>query len=257
MNLHTVMATANPRYRAAVPMTVAGVMIHSTGANNPNLRRYVGPDDGLLGVNSNRNYMNNPNAKTCVHAFIGKLADGSIAAYQSMPWDWKGWHCGKGSKGSANNTHISIEICEDGLEDASYFGAVYQQAVELTAMLCKKFALDPLAPGTVLCHAEGHRLGIASAHVDVEHWFPRHGKSMADFRADVAREMEDKPMTQEEFDTMMEDWLARQAEKEPEAVWQVEGLARVKAAGITDGSRPLAPCTRLEAAMMAAKAKEG
>ena len=26
-----------------------GVMIHSTGAENPNLRRYVQPDDGTLG----------------------------------------------------------------------------------------------------------------------------------------------------------------------------------------------------------------
>lgn len=37
-----------------------GVMIHSTGAENPNLRRYVQPDDGTLGVNPNGNDWNRP-----------------------------------------------------------------------------------------------------------------------------------------------------------------------------------------------------
>ena len=54
----------------------------------------------------------------------------------------QGWHCGRGKNGSANDTHISFEICEDGLEDASYFKAVYQEAVELTAYLCKEYNLS-------------------------------------------------------------------------------------------------------------------
>lgn len=44
-------------------------MVHSTGANNPNLRRYVQPDDGVLGVNSNQNDWNRPGLEVCVHAF--------------------------------------------------------------------------------------------------------------------------------------------------------------------------------------------
>lgn len=91
-------------------------MVHSTGVNNPNLRRSVGPDDGLLGVNTNGNHWNQPapgGRQVCVLAFIGKLADGSIATYQTLPWNYQGWHCGSGSKGSGNNTHIGFEICED------------------------------------------------------------------------------------------------------------------------------------------------
>ena len=256
MNLHTVLATQNPRYKTAVALVPRGVMIHSTGANNPNLKRYVGPDDGLLGINPNKNYMNNPAARTCVHAFVGKLADGSIASYQILPWDMKGWHCGKGEKGSANNTHSGIEICEDGLTDSNYFNTVYREAVELTAMLCKEYHLDPLSPGVVICHSEGWDMGIASNHGDVYHWFPKHGKTMRDFREDVSKAMEDE-MDQAQFDKMMDDYLARLAKKKPEAIWQIEGLARVKAAGISDGSRPLDYCTRLEAAMMALKAMEG
>ena len=56
-------------------------------------------------------------------------------------------------------------------------------------MLCKEYGLDPLADGVVMCHCEGFERGVASNHGDVLHWFPRHGKSMDDFRADVDRAM--------------------------------------------------------------------
>jgi hypothetical protein len=54
-------------------------------------------------------------------------------------------------------------------------------------MLCKQYKLDPLADGVVICHSEGYKRGIASNHGDVMHWFPKHGKSMDDFRADVKK----------------------------------------------------------------------
>lgn len=189
MNLKKLIFTNNDCYKTGKKITPKGVMVHSTGANNPNLRRYVGPDDGLLGVNTNGNHWNKSGLSKCVHAFIGKLADGSVATYQVLPWNHRGWHCGTGSKGSGNSTHISFEICEDGLTDPAYFGKVYQEAVELTAYLCKEYGLDPAAAGVVICHSEGHERGIASNHGDVMHWFPQHGKSMDTFRADVKAAM--------------------------------------------------------------------
>ena len=90
------------------------------------------------------------------------------------------------------------------------FKAVYQEAVELTAYLCKEYKPDPLADGVVICHQEGCRRGIASNHGDVLPGSPKFGKTMDDFRADVDRWMEgEDEMTQEQFDTMMENWLAR------------------------------------------------
>jgi hypothetical protein len=68
---------------------------------------------------------------------------------------------------------------------APYFNKVYAEAVELCAYLCKQYTLNPLADGVVICHSEGNKRGIASNHGDVMHWFPRHGKSMDTFRADV------------------------------------------------------------------------
>lgn len=181
MNLHKLIFTENACYKAGKKITVKGIMVHSTGANNPWLKRYVGPDDGLLGQNQYNNHWNthHPGGReVCVHGFIGKLADGSIATYQTLPWDHRGWHAG----GSANNTHIGFEICEDGLTDASYFEKVYREAVELCAYLCKAYGLTET---DIICHSEGYRKGIASNHGDVMHWFPKHGKSMDTFRADV------------------------------------------------------------------------
>ena len=190
MNLHRCYLTQNDCYKAGKTITPKGVMVHSTGANNPNLKRYVQPDDGLLGNNKNNNSWNRPGVSKCTHAVIGKLENGTIATYQTLPWNMRGWHSSTGKSGkSANDTHISFEICEDGLTDAKYFNAVYKEAVEFTAMLCKQFNFDPLADGVVICHSEGYKRGIASNHGDVMHWFPKHGKSMDDFRADVANEM--------------------------------------------------------------------
>lgn len=64
-----------------------------------------------------------------------------------------------------------------------YFEAAWGRAVDLTACLCRTYGLDPMTD--VLDHSEGHALGIASNHADVGHWFPRHGRSMDDFRAAV------------------------------------------------------------------------
>lgn len=160
-----------------------GVMIHSTGANNPNLRRYVQPNDGRLGENPNGNDWNRPGLEVCVHAFIGLTKAGDVATYQILPWEYRAWHCG----GNANDTHLSFEICEDGLKDRDYFEKTYQAAMKLTAELCRKFGLDPLAPGVVIDHAEGADLGIASNHADVDHWWSRFGVTMDDFRSGVAR----------------------------------------------------------------------
>lgn len=183
MNLHTLIFTENACYKAGKKIKPKGIMVHSTGANNPWLKRYVGPDDGLLGKNAYNNHWNQPMSRNvCVHGFIGKLADGTIATYQTLPWDHRGWHGG----GDSNNTHISFEICEDGLNDSVYFNKIYQEALDLCVYLCKMY---DLTEEDVICHSEGYKRGIASNHGDVMHWFPRHGKSMDTFRAAIKQEL--------------------------------------------------------------------
>ena len=199
MRLIKCMLTANDCYKAGRTITPKGVMVHSTGANNPLVARYVQPVEGQkdeaqlkaeIGGNRNASDWNNPGLDVCTHAFVGKLADGGVGTVQTLPWNHRGWHAGTGtSGGSANNTHIAFEICEDDLTDEGYFRKVYQEAVELAAMLCKTYNLNPLADGVVICHSEGYQRGVASNHADVMHWFPKFGKSMDTFRADVSKAM--------------------------------------------------------------------
>ena len=186
MNLNKLILTKNNCYKAGKKITVKGIMVHSTAANNPWLKRYL-PDDGKIGKNQYGNQWNVPlpgGKQKCVHAFIGKIADGTVATYQTLPWNHRGWHAG----GTANNTHIGFEICEDGLTDSKYFNAVYKEAVELCAYLCKEYGLTEK---DIICHSEGAKKGIASNHGDVMHWFPKHGKSMDSFRSDVKKLLEE------------------------------------------------------------------
>ncbi len=104
MTLIPQFATLNDIYKRAKPFSPKGILIHSTGANNPNLKRYVQPDNGQIGANHNGNHWNRPGTGVCVHAFIGKLETGKIATCQILPWEYAGVHCG----GSGNNTHLSF-----------------------------------------------------------------------------------------------------------------------------------------------------
>ena len=85
-------------------------------------------------------------------------------------------------------------LAYDPAEVQDYFEAVWARAVALTAHLCETYGLDPMTD--VLDHSEGHALGIASNHADVGHWFPRHGKSMDDFRAAVRDALKWEDMTE-------------------------------------------------------------
>lgn len=219
------MQTHSTCYQGTRKMDVKGVLWHSTGANNPTLRRYVQPgaDDpnyanlmALLGKNNNGNDWNHTSVQAGLNCWIGKLADGSVTTVQTMPWDYRPWGCGSGNKGSCNNGWIQFEICEDGLADADYFNKVYKEACEITAYLCQLYNIDPhgtvLVNGvnvpTILCHADSCRLGLGSNHGDVLHWFPKFGKSMETARNDVAallsaapttNKTEDENMTKEQF----------------------------------------------------------
>lgn len=192
MKLRKILATKNNCYKANKSMKPKGVVVHSTGANNPNLCRYVGPDDGNLGTESSNSFNHaKPGGRSvCVHAFIGKCKDGSIATYQILPFDIRCWGCGSGSKGSYNDGYIQFEICEDDLKSKSYFDKVYKEAVEFCVHLCKLY--PSISTSNIVCHCEAHDRGYASNHGDVMHWFPKFGKSMDTFRSDVKKQLQGK-----------------------------------------------------------------
>lgn len=208
------MMTNSTCYKSTHTMTVKGVLWHSTGANNSNLRRYVQPSPNdpnynelmrLLGTNTNRNSWNQQYVEAGVNFWIGKLADGSVSAIQTMPWNYRPWGCAGGWRGSANDSHVQFEICEDALSDRAYFDKVYQEACEMTAYICDLYDLDPygytdlgyIKVPVIMCHKDSYNLGVGSNHSDVYHWFNRYGKTMEDVRDDVAAIMKgaSKPST--------------------------------------------------------------
>ena len=221
------MQTNSTCYKLTRKMEVKGILFHSTGANNPNIKRYVQPFEGvdnydeliaLIGKNTGGNDWNHIDRQAGLNAWIGKLADGTVATVQTMPWNYRPWGCGSGSKGSCNDGWIQFEICEDDLENEEYFNEVYNEAIELTAYLCKMFNLNPNGKvnfkgvdiPVLTCHADSCKLGFGSNHGDINHWFPKYGKSMETVRDDVSRllssnvetpkhEVEDKPNVEEMY----------------------------------------------------------
>lgn len=153
-----------------------------------------------------------------VHFFV----DGKWIV-QSLPVSRRSWHCGRGSRGSFNDTHISIEMCESSLveytdeshstikvfdpehpekggynpaspESVRYFAAALKNMVNLCAYLAQRYNTKT---ENIICHAEGFRQGKASNHKDVEHWWPLHGFNMDMFRHIVRDEIQGKSVKYE------------------------------------------------------------
>ena len=75
MNLHTLFLKNNACYKAGRTIAPRGIMVHSTGANNPRLSRYIAPDDGLIGKNIGGNHWNTDKP-------------GGINVSCCVPWDY-------------------------------------------------------------------------------------------------------------------------------------------------------------------------
>lgn len=205
------MQTQSTCYKGTTVGKPVGILWHDTGACNPYIKRYVQPSDNdvnkasllaLLGKNAYGNDWNHISQQAGLNAWVGKLADGTVATVQSMPWNYRPWGCGSGSKGSCNGSSgvsnspfwIQFEICDDGYGDTSYFAKVYKEACELTAYLCEMYGINPngtvsyngVTVPTILCHQDSYKLGLGSNHGDVYLWFNKYDKTMANVRSDVA-----------------------------------------------------------------------
>lgn len=192
MKLVQSIMTKNPCYTAGRKITVKGLMLHSVGCPQPNASVFI------------KNWNTPSYGTACVHGFIDGN-DGTV--YQTLPWNHRGWHCASGPKGSGNNTHIGVEMCEPA--SIRYTGGssftcsnlsaartsvkkTYEAAVELFAYLCKLYGLNPTADGVIISHREGHARGIASNHGDPEHLWNGLGMgyTMNTFRKDVKGKMQ-------------------------------------------------------------------
>lgn len=204
MEIMEKICTKNQCYQVGKSFTPKGLTLHSVGCNQPSAVVFA----------NKFNTLHPDGRQICVHGFIGAIC-GEVV--QTLPWTMRGWHGGSGAKGSVNDTHIGIEMCEPACikytQGATFTCSdlttarkncetAYNSAVELFAYLCKKFGFDPLADGVIISHYEGNCRGIASNHSDPEHLWRGLGMSytMDGFRRDVAALMGSGIMSDDDDD---------------------------------------------------------
>lgn len=196
--------TENPCYKANVNKSDSrytnfqkngpkGLMLHSVGCAQPDASVFI------------KNWNKPTYDDACVHAFIDA---NSGVVFQTLPWNYRGWHCG----GSANNTHVGVEMCEskyikytsgakfeilNKAKAQADCKRAYNSAVELFAMLCKEYKLNPMKD--IISHKEGGKKGVASGHLDPEHYWSGLGMSytMDGFRAEVKARLNNNTAPQE------------------------------------------------------------
>jgi hypothetical protein len=192
-----------------------GLMLHSVGCPQPDAEVFA-------------RTWNKSNYEIAVHAVL--QADGLV--YHCLPWNFRGWHAG----GSANNTHIGVEMtepdcirytggatfkCSDINKAKAQVNGTYKTAVELFAMLCTKYDLDPMTD--IISHREGYRKGVASGHDDPEHLWEqlKTGYTMNTFRKAVKEAMSGvkptpetpNPETSNELYRVRKDWEDAKSQK--------------------------------------------
>lgn len=169
--------TRSDCYRSGRPLTPRGIVIHSTGVDQKRIRAYTDQWD-------------RPGVRACVHGMLGLDEDGRLCYAQLLPYEMRCWGCGKGARGSYNDSHIQFEICET-LADGDWCRETWEAALELCEALCCVYGIPA---DKVVCHSEAHALGYAANHGDVMHWWPRHGLSMHGFRAALNERLEEDHM---------------------------------------------------------------
>lgn len=226
-----------------------GLLLHSVGCPQPSAEVFA-------------NKWDNPTTELCVHAFIDANT-GTVL--QTLPWNYRGAHAGV----PANDLYIGVEMCESNAiryVDGVHFDVLdekkakkhckttYDSAVDLFAYLCKELKLDPIKD--ILSHREAGKAGIASGHLDPDHYWSglNMGYTMDGFRQAVKEKMEQA----EEASKQQEKEKAAQAIKFSDVAenrFYADAVAWAAENGIVNGRggerfEPNEPATRGEIATM-------
>ena len=174
----------NDSYTRQEKINPQGLMIHSTAVPGVMAKEWFS--------RWNKSYdKGETNRQVSAHAFIDHEE-----IWQYLPWDHRGWHAG----GTANNTHIGVEMVEppghryvgntlvgyDPVRNAAFFKSVYERTIALAVVLARMYNFNHQ---NIISHNEGGKQGIAAHSQDVEHWFPYHQVSMDTLRKEVQRRL--------------------------------------------------------------------
>lgn len=206
MEIKQAYLTKSPYYTGPLKLDPKGLILHSVGVNQPSAEVFI-------------KAWNSPSyTRASIHGFID--ANTGIF-YQTLPFTYRAPHCG----GTANNTHIGVEMCEPAAikyttgssftvdpnrlaeaRDAAV--RTYNTAVELFAMLCKQYNLNPLGKNVILSHKEANAQGMASNHGDPEHLWKglNLALTMDGFRSDVKNAMNKTQTTGDNLYRVRKTW---------------------------------------------------
>lgn len=173
----------NPCFSSDRKIAVKGLMLQSVGCPQPSAKVFLN--------NWNRPSYN----RSCPHAIVDAV-DGTV--YQTLPWNHRGWHAAT----VANDNYIGVVMCEPNqikylprevtfnvvgdkakAEDAAR--RAYYSSVDLFAMLCKEFNLDPASQ--IFFHIDLSTIGSPLTVKDPEHLWSQLDLpfTMNGFRRDV------------------------------------------------------------------------
>lgn len=260
---------------SGVAFEPTGIVVHSTDPASKVISRFVQPapnqmygmtingenataDEMLavLGKNKYSNDWNRSGKEVAVHAFVGELANGSLAVCQTLDWTMPCWGAGSGKNGSYNGCYngkpkeplyIQFEMIEDEktATDHTYCKNVTDLAIELCADLMKLFPTIKLE--NVVSHKEAHARGYATDHGDPESWWKRHstGMDMATFRGKVQDKLN-------QFDPQPPIYEHHPFTDVPDGRWFSEDVQWAWENGLIDGVtpttfKPASPLTRAQA----------
>ena len=166
-------------------------MLHSVGCPQPKASVFI-------------NSWNSPSYdNACVHGLLTamttrctRLSRGTTGAGTAAPaaraaatTPTSAWRC---ASQPVSSTQAGEFTCSDTATAKAVAKRTYEAAVELFAMLCRQYSLNPTADGVIISHREGHSRGIASNHGDPEHLWTQLGMgyTMDTFRQAVKAAMD-------------------------------------------------------------------
>ena len=141
-----------------------GVVIHDTDAPGGTAQ-------------NNRDYFNNNSVDASAHYFVDWNK-----VIQTIPENEVAWHAGR----TANHKYLSIEICVPSKHNAYQFNKAYNNAVDLTVDMCRRYNWKV---SDIFSHEWCSLNYKETDHTDPVAYFREYGKSMDTFRKDVARKL--------------------------------------------------------------------
>lgn len=204
---------------------------------------YVGATGGAAA--NARYYHNIPGIGASAHYFVGHASEGA-PIYASVAEGNTAWHCGRSDRKykhpyCRNANSIGIEMCCH--KDAKGTWYIDEETMAAAAALGREIMARYNIPlSNVVRHYDVTGKLCPRPLIDEGAW--------ASFKK---RLEDDDTMDQSTFDAMLEDALARRAaalEAKPASDWAAPVWQAAKDAELFDGTKPLAPLTREQAAVV-------